>query len=163
MPCPYYIMCVACAWFRQQIREIIPTKSSKTTICENLDPQKFSAIRYAISLLLLAHSGSNNRSVLNWLVYTNLVSRPHPAHVRRGLVSRVQILGLAPEVWSNQWNCRTALIEIMQKWEEVLLSYHSKYRVLQNLCNMQKCKRLLKWPALLLWTRCYFLQRYINR
>ena len=35
----------------------------------------------------------------------SLVPRPHPAHVRRrGLVSQVQILGLAPEAWSGQSN-----------------------------------------------------------
>ena len=32
----------------QQIREIISTKSSKIAICINLDPQKFSTIRYAL-------------------------------------------------------------------------------------------------------------------
>ena len=39
-----------------------------------------------------------------------------PDHVRRrGLVSQVQILGLAPEAWSGQSNCRAAFIGIM--WE----------------------------------------------
>ena len=45
-PRPYYISCVACTWFRQQICEIISTKSSKLTIHENLDPRKFSTIQY---------------------------------------------------------------------------------------------------------------------
>ena len=45
---PIYITCAACAWFRQRICEIISTKSSKTTIRENLDPRKFSAIRYSL-------------------------------------------------------------------------------------------------------------------
>ena len=43
MPRPYYITCAVCAWFRQRIH--ISTKSAKTTIRENLDPRKFSAIR----------------------------------------------------------------------------------------------------------------------
>ena len=42
-------MCVTCAWFRQQNREIVSTKSSKTTIRENLDHRKFNAIRYTHS------------------------------------------------------------------------------------------------------------------
>ena len=41
---PIYITCAVCTWFRQQICEIISMKSSKTTICENLDPwEEFSA------------------------------------------------------------------------------------------------------------------------
>ena len=56
-----------------------------------------------------------------------LMPRPHPAHARRRiLVSQVQILGLAPEAWSDQWNCRALFIGIMQKQEQVLQSHHSK-------------------------------------
>ena len=43
-PILHYV--AVCAWFRQRLRKIISTKSSKTTIRQNLDPQKFSAIRY---------------------------------------------------------------------------------------------------------------------
>ena len=57
----------------------------------------------------------------------SLVPRPHPAHARRrGLVSQVQILGLAPETWSGQSYRRTAFIGIMQKREQLLQSYRSK-------------------------------------
>ena len=50
--------------------------------------------------------------------------RPHPAHARRkGLVSQVQILGLAPEVWSGQSNRIVAFTGIMQKREQVLQSH----------------------------------------
>ena len=60
------------------------------------------------------------------LTALSLVSRPHPAHARRrGLVSQVQILGLAPETWSGQSYCRTAFIGIMRK-RELLQSYRSK-------------------------------------
>ena len=41
----------------QQISEIIPTKSSKITIHENLDPQKFSAIWYAHALQVILING----------------------------------------------------------------------------------------------------------
>ena len=59
--------------------------------------------------------------------YGTLVPRPHPAHVRRrGLVSQVQILGLAPEAWSNQSNRRAAFIGIMRKREQVLQTDSSK-------------------------------------
>ena len=52
-----------------------------------------------------------------WLADVSLVPRPHPAHARRrGLVSQVQILGLAPETWSGQSNHRAAFIEIMRKY-----------------------------------------------
>ena len=45
-------------------------------------------------------------------VHVSLVPRPHPAHVRRrGLVSQVQILGLAPEAWSGQSDHRAGLLE----------------------------------------------------
>ena len=37
---------------------------------------------------------------------SSLVPRPHPV-----LVSQVQIIGLAPEVWSGQWNRRALLLE----------------------------------------------------
>ena len=38
-----------------------------------------------------------------WSYFSSLVSRPHPAHVRRrGLVSQVGMLGLAPETRSGQ-------------------------------------------------------------
>ena len=44
--------------------------------------------------------------------------RPHPAHMRRrGLVSQVQILGLALEAWSGQSNRRVAN---NLKWEQAL-------------------------------------------
>ena len=57
---------------------------------------------------------------------SSLMPRPHPAHMRiGGLVSQVQILGLATEAWSNHWNYRVAFIGIMRKWE-VLQWYHSK-------------------------------------
>ena len=47
---------------------------------------------------------------------SSLVPRPHPAHARRrGLVSQLQILGLALEAWSGQSNCRAAFIGIMRK------------------------------------------------
>ena len=36
----------ACSVRVQRIREIISTNFSKIAICENLDPRKFSAIRY---------------------------------------------------------------------------------------------------------------------
>ena len=41
-------MCAAHARFRQRIRDINSTKSSKTAIRENFDPTKFSAIRYSL-------------------------------------------------------------------------------------------------------------------
>ena len=50
----------ACAWFRQLIQEIISTKSSKTAIHENLDPWKFSAIRYSVQIRDTDHT--------HWLV-----------------------------------------------------------------------------------------------
>ena len=35
--------------------------------------------------------------------FSNLVTRPHPAHMRRsGPMSQIQMLGLAPEAWSDQ-------------------------------------------------------------
>ena len=46
LPRPYYITCVTCEWFRQQIHEIISTNYSQNHQCENLDPWKFSAIQY---------------------------------------------------------------------------------------------------------------------
>ena len=47
----------------------------------------------------------------------SLVPRPHPAHARRrGLVSQVPILGLAPETWSGQSYCRVAFIGIMHSY-----------------------------------------------
>ena len=50
------------------------------------------------------------------MLVASLVPRPHPTHTRRrGLVSQVPILGLAPEVWSGQSDCRTAFIRIIQK------------------------------------------------
>ena len=55
----------------------------------------------------------------------SLMPRPHPAHVRRrGLVSQVPILGLAPETLSSQSYRRAAL---MQKREQLLQSYCSKW------------------------------------
>ena len=61
------------------------------------------------------------------LGFFSVLPRPHPAHTRRrGMVSQVQILGLAPEVWSGISNHRAAFIGIMQKQEQVLQSYHSK-------------------------------------
>ena len=46
----------------------------------------------------------------------SLVLRPHPAHARtRGLVSQVQILGLALEAYSGQSNHRVAFIGIIRK------------------------------------------------
>ena len=39
---------VACPWFRQHIL----AKSSKTAICENLDPQKFCTIQYSCTQVL---------------------------------------------------------------------------------------------------------------
>ena len=48
MPCPKFITCAAHARFRQRIRDINSTKSSKTAIRENFDPTKFSAIRYSL-------------------------------------------------------------------------------------------------------------------
>ena len=63
----------------------------------------------------------------------SLVPRLHPAHARRrGLVSQVQILGLALEGWSNQWNRRAAFI-IMLKREQVLQFYRSKWYHYSNL------------------------------
>ena len=52
---------------------------------------------------------------------SSLLPRPHPAHARRrGLVSQVQILWLAPELWTSQSDRRTAFIRIMWKREQVL-------------------------------------------
>jgi len=46
-----------------------------------------------------------------WLMQLSLVPRPNPAHTRRrGLVSQVQILGLAPKAWSGQSDRRRAFI-----------------------------------------------------
>ena len=73
-------------------------------------------------------SGISDRQSLS------LVPRPHPAHTRRrGLVSPVQIFGLALALaaWSDQWNRRVALIRIMQKQEQVLQSYYSHWPI----CN----------------------------
>ena len=53
--------------------------------------------------------------------------RPHPAQARRrGLVSQVQILGLAPEAWSGQSNHKAVFIGIVRKQEQLLQSYCSK-------------------------------------
>ena len=81
------------------------------------------------SVTLAMHSTSNMSYMLHealcWRSLLSLVPRPHPAHTRRrGLVSQVQILGLAPEVWSGQSNRRAAFIGIMR---QVLQSYRSKY------------------------------------
>ena len=46
---------------------------------------------------------------------------------RRGLVSQVEILGLALEAWSNQWNRRVVFIRIMRKQKQVLQSHRSKW------------------------------------
>ena len=66
--------------------------------------------------------------------------RPHPAQVRRrGLVSQVQILGLAPEVWSGQSNRRAAVywnnVEASTNTSIVLLKvcYEIHYPTLNNL------------------------------
>ena len=48
---------------------------------------------------------------------SSLVPRPHLAHARRrGLVSQVQILGLAPKAWSGQSDRRRAFIRIT--WQQ---------------------------------------------
>ena len=50
------------------------------------------------------------RPQVQTLNQSSLVPRLHPAHARRrGLVSQVQILGLAPEAWSSQSNHRALL------------------------------------------------------
>ena len=45
----------ACTVRVQQIRKIISTKFSKIAICENLDPQKFSTVRYAVGYFLMLY------------------------------------------------------------------------------------------------------------
>ena len=55
----------------QQIREITSTKSSNIAIRENLDPRKFSAIRYLIKIYWLLHK-------LRLLTRHNQESAPDP-------------------------------------------------------------------------------------
>ena len=69
----------------------------------------------------------------------SLVPRP-PDSSRRGKGSGVTSpnpWAIAPEAWSGQSNCRAAFIGIMQKWELVLQSYHSKpvMRFIIQRCN----------------------------
>ena len=66
------------------------------------------------SLRVILHMvlASKCLSFFNGELSLSFVSRPHPAHTRRrGLVSQVQILGLVPETWSGQSNCRIAFIK----------------------------------------------------
>ena len=55
---------VACSVCVQWIREIISMKSLKIAVCENLDPRKFSAIRYT-------WSRNEKLYTLGWLVGRN--------------------------------------------------------------------------------------------
>ena len=59
-----------CVWFRWWICE---TKFSKTAICENLDPRKFSAVWYIINLWLFCELGrlyeSSTACVIMWLLW----------------------------------------------------------------------------------------------
>ena len=70
-------------------------------------------IRYKSNIILLSIA---NALLCLKLCTCSLIPRPHPAHTRRrGLVSQVQILGLAPEAWSSQSDRRTAFTRIMRK------------------------------------------------
>ena len=67
----------------------------------------------------------------------SLMPRPHPAHARRrGLVSQVPILGLAPETWSGQSYCRAAFIGINA---QLLQSYCSKWYYEIHYSHWQIC------------------------
>ena len=53
--------------------------------------------------------------------------RPYLAHTRRrGLMSQVQILGLAPKVLSDKWNCRAAFFGVMRRWKNFTFEYKSQ-------------------------------------
>ena len=71
-------------------------------------------------------------TVTSWSWKLCLKARPHPAHVRRrGLVSQAQILGLAPEAWSNKWNPMHGV----HPWSmNSRLSYHVPSLHLMYLC-----------------------------
>ena len=71
--------------------------------------------------IILGRAWANSKLLITNLAHSRichclLMPRPHLAHARRrGLVSQVQILGLAPKAWSSQSDRRRAFIRIMQK------------------------------------------------
>ena len=99
------------------------------------------------------------------LYICSLVPRPHPAHTRRrGLVLQVQILGLAPKVWSGQSDRRRAFIRMMRKRNKLLQSHRSKWCYDIHFSYWQICNPTLtitrlqyfRWPTrplLLAWAR----------
>ena len=93
----------------QRVREIISTKSSKIAICENLDPQKFSAIRYTrvcksmqghMKSVLQEHAkgskniqkhASINKSIQEWATYLVDFSVTDPKLVLSQFNSRLDL------------------------------------------------------------------------
>ena len=72
---------------------------------------------YEVRILGASHFEADVITLGSWLWKFCLMPRPHPAHARRrGLVSKLQIRGLAPEAWNDQWNCRAPFIASKNKY-----------------------------------------------
>ena len=84
---PYYITCAACAWFRQRIREIISTKSSKNRHSRKFRPLKI--LRYTVMhyvcihnscTIRYCHGGPHGKSIWVTCSHVLIISCTHMTH-----------------------------------------------------------------------------------